>query len=129
MSYFPYGSYQVYYESHGTGRPLTLLHGNTASGRMFDPIIPVLAEKYRVITMDFLGCGRSDRIATWPPICGTNGQIRSALYVSILGSAKSISSGPAAALWRRSMPRWNIRSLYGRWLPTASRASVPIRSS
>lgn len=66
MSYFPYGSYQVYYESHGTGRPLTLLHGNTASCRMFDPIIPVLAEKYRVITMDFLGCGRSDRIATWP---------------------------------------------------------------
>ena len=66
MSYFPYGSYQVYYESHGTGRPLTLLHGNTASCRMFDPIIPLLAEKYHVITMDFLGCGRSDRIATWP---------------------------------------------------------------
>ena len=66
MRYFPYGSYQVYYESHSAGRPLILLHGNTASGRMFDPIIPVLAEKYRVITMDFLGCGRSDRIATWP---------------------------------------------------------------
>ena len=66
MRYFPYGSYQVYYESHSAGRPLILLHGNTASGRMFDPIIPVLAEKYRVITMDFLGCGRSDRIAIWP---------------------------------------------------------------
>ena len=44
MRYFPYGSYQVYYESHSAGRPLILLHGNTASGRMFDPIIPVLAE-------------------------------------------------------------------------------------
>ena len=48
MRYFPYGSYQVYYESHSAGRPLILLHGNTASGRMFDPIIPVLAEKYRI---------------------------------------------------------------------------------
>ena len=66
MSYFPYGSHQISYESHGAGTPLILLHGNTASGRMFDPIIPLLAEKYRVITMDFLGCGRSDRIATWP---------------------------------------------------------------
>ena len=66
MSYFPYGSYQVYYESHGTGRPLTLLHGNTASCRMFDPIIPLLAEKYHVITMDFLGCGQSDHLPSWP---------------------------------------------------------------
>ena len=66
MSFFPYDSHQIYYESHGTGRPLTLLHGNTASCRMFDPIIPLLAEKYHVITMDFLGCGRSDRLAAWP---------------------------------------------------------------
>ena len=66
MSYFSYGSHQIYYESHGTGRPLMLLHGNTASCRMFDPIIPMLAEKYHVITMDFLGCGRSDHLASWP---------------------------------------------------------------
>ena len=66
MSYFPYGSHQIYYESHGSGRPLILLHGNTASSRMFDPIIPMLAEKYRVITLDFLGCGRSDHLPSWP---------------------------------------------------------------
>ena len=66
MSFFPYGSHQIYYESHGAGRPLMLLHGNTASCRMFDPIIPMLAEKYHVITMDFLGCGRSDHLASWP---------------------------------------------------------------
>ena len=66
MSYFPLGSHQVYYESHGDGKPLILLHGNTASGRMFDPIIPMLTGKYHVITMDFLGCGRSDQMASWP---------------------------------------------------------------
>ena len=66
MSYFPYGSHQIYYESRGAGKPLILLHGNTASSRMFDPIIPILAQKYRVITMDFLGCGRSDHLPSWP---------------------------------------------------------------
>ena len=66
MSYFPLGSHQVYYESHGDGKPLILLHGNTASGRMFDPIIAMLTGKYHVITMDFLGCGRSDQMASWP---------------------------------------------------------------
>ena len=66
MSYFSYGSHQIYYERHGTGKPLILLHGNTASCRMFDPILPLLAEKYRVITMDFLGCGRSDHLSAWP---------------------------------------------------------------
>ena len=66
MSFFSYGSHQICYESHGAGRPLILLHGNTASGKMFDPIIPLLSEKYRVINMDFLGCGRSDRMAVWP---------------------------------------------------------------
>ena len=66
MSFFPYGSHQIYFESHGSGKPLVLLHGNTASCRMFDPIIPMLAEKYHVITMNFLGCGRSDHLAYWP---------------------------------------------------------------
>ena len=49
MSYFSYGSHQIYYESHGEGKPLILLHGNTASCRMFDPIIPLLAGKYHVV--------------------------------------------------------------------------------
>ena len=66
MSYFPYGSHQIYYEIHGDGEPLILLHGNTASCRMFDSIIPALAAHYQVITMDFLGCGRSDHLLSFP---------------------------------------------------------------
>lgn len=66
MSYFTYENRRIYFECHGVGKPLILLHGNTASCRMFDPIIPVLAQKYMVITMDFLGCGQSDRLTCWP---------------------------------------------------------------
>ena len=66
MGYFKYCDKQVYYEETGAGTPLILLHGNTACGKMFDPIVPALAEKYRVIVPDFLGNGRSDRLDKWP---------------------------------------------------------------
>ena len=46
MSYFLYGSHRIYYDRQGTGKPLILLHGNTASGRMFAPLIPALSERY-----------------------------------------------------------------------------------
>ena len=32
----------LYYETHGTGRPLILLHGGLMSGEMFGPVIPAL---------------------------------------------------------------------------------------
>ena len=66
MSYCNYNERKIYYEEQGKGLPLLLLHGNTTCGRMFDPIVPKLSEKYHVIVLDFLGCGRSDRIEIWP---------------------------------------------------------------
>jgi len=49
----------LYYESHGTGRPLILLHGGLGSGEMFGPIIPTLSERHRVLTVDLQGHGRT----------------------------------------------------------------------
>lgn len=66
VSYFDYQGKKIYFEEAGTGRPLLLLHGNTSSGMMFAPVIPMLTAKHHVIVPDFLGCGRSDRIAEWP---------------------------------------------------------------
>lgn len=66
MSYFAYCGKRISYEVCGNGEPLVLLHGNTVSSRFFAPIIPQLSGKYRVITLDFLGCGQSERIETWP---------------------------------------------------------------
>ena len=40
----------LYYESHGTGRPLILLHGGLASGEMFGPILPALSASHRVVS-------------------------------------------------------------------------------
>jgi 2-succinyl-6-hydroxy-2,4-cyclohexadiene-1-carboxylate synthase len=49
-----------YFEAHGAGRPLLLLHGFTGSSQNWLPLIPALAEKYRVIALDLLGHGRTD---------------------------------------------------------------------
>jgi pimeloyl-ACP methyl ester carboxylesterase len=49
----------LYYETHGTGRPLILLHGGLGSSEMFGPIIPVLAQNHQVIAVDLQGHGRT----------------------------------------------------------------------
>ena len=49
----------MYYETHGTGSPLVLLHGGLGSGEMFGPVVPALAERYQVILPDLQGHGRT----------------------------------------------------------------------
>ncbi len=49
----------LYYETHGAGRPMVLLHGGLGSGEMFGPILPALAERHQVIVADLQGHGRT----------------------------------------------------------------------
>jgi len=49
----------LYYETHGTGRPMILLHGGLGSGEMFGPILPTLAADHQVIAVDLQGHGRT----------------------------------------------------------------------
>src|SRR3989337_4605042 len=49
----------LYYETHGAGRPMILLHGGLGSGEMFGPILPELSQNHRVIAVDLQGHGRT----------------------------------------------------------------------
>ena len=49
----------LYYETHGSGRPMILLHGGLGSGEMFGPALPVLAADRQVIAVDLQGHGRT----------------------------------------------------------------------
>jgi pimeloyl-ACP methyl ester carboxylesterase len=50
---------KLYYGTHGTGRPLILLHGGLMMGELFGPVIPLLAQQHQVITPDLQGHGRT----------------------------------------------------------------------
>jgi pimeloyl-ACP methyl ester carboxylesterase len=49
----------LYYETHGGGRPMILLHGGLGAGSMFAPILPALTGDHRVILPDLQGHGRT----------------------------------------------------------------------
>ncbi len=49
----------LYYETHGAGRPLILLHGGLGSGEMFGPVLPLLAAGHQVVAPDLQGHGRT----------------------------------------------------------------------
>jgi len=50
---------KLYYEIHGAGAPLILLHGGLGAISMFGPNLPALAEGRQVIAVDLQGHGRT----------------------------------------------------------------------
>ncbi len=66
MPYFTYKDKNVYYKETGEGAPLLFLHGNTASSNMFEELYREYLPEYRVVLIDFLGHGQSDRLERFP---------------------------------------------------------------
>lgn len=66
MAYFPYQGKSIFYDEYGQGEPLIFLHGNTASSNMFLEIAERYQENFKVVLIDFLGHGRSDRLKEFP---------------------------------------------------------------
>jgi pimeloyl-ACP methyl ester carboxylesterase len=50
---------KLYYEIHGAGRPLVLLHGGLGAIEMFGANLPALAKRHKVIALDLQGHGRT----------------------------------------------------------------------
>ena len=49
----------MYYEVHGAGQPLILLHGGLGLTSMFGDVLPLLAEDHQVIAVDLQAHGRT----------------------------------------------------------------------
>src|SRR5438105_7913793 len=59
------GEIELYYEDHGSGDPVVLIHGYPLSGASWEKQVSVLLEAgYRVITYDRRGFGKSSQPAT-----------------------------------------------------------------
>src|SRR5450755_760035 len=69
MSYITVGKenssdIELYYEDHGSGQPIVLIHGYPLSGASWDKQVPALLDAgYRVITYDRRGFGKSSQPA------------------------------------------------------------------
>jgi pimeloyl-ACP methyl ester carboxylesterase len=50
----------IYYEVHGTGEPVLLVHGFPLSGRLWQPLVESMKDDYRLIIPDLRGFGRSE---------------------------------------------------------------------
>jgi pimeloyl-ACP methyl ester carboxylesterase len=55
---------RLYYELHGSGEPLALVHGSWADATAWRFVVPGLAENFRVLSYDRRGHSRSERPAT-----------------------------------------------------------------
>src|SRR5713101_4088574 len=59
------GSIDLYYEDHGSGKPVVLIHGYPLSGRSWErQTLALLREGYRVVTYDRRGFGKSSQPTT-----------------------------------------------------------------
>ena len=54
---------ELYYEIHGEGKPLVLISGLGYSSWQWHKMVPLLAEKFKVIIFDNRGVGQSDKPA------------------------------------------------------------------
>lgn len=59
-SYFDVNGVRIYYEIHGSGESLVLLHGSMVDHRHWQPQIMPFSKHYKVISYDLRGYGKSD---------------------------------------------------------------------
>lgn len=69
MSYLKYEGKNIYYKACGEGRPLIIIHGDTASSKMLMPEVKFYAKSFKVIALDLLGQGKSQRVEEMPLNC------------------------------------------------------------
>lgn len=99
MSYFNYQSKKIYYKESGSGKPVVFLHGNTASSKMFDLILPLYEDQFRVILIDFLGHGRSDRLEEFPADLWTEEARQTTALLEHLDLGKVNLVGTSGGAW------------------------------
>jgi haloalkane dehalogenase len=61
--YVTVGEARIHYIDQGQGQTILCLHGEPTWSYLYRKMIPPLAENHRVLAMDFVGFGRSDKYA------------------------------------------------------------------
>jgi haloalkane dehalogenase len=61
--YISLNGLRVHYLDEGRGQSILCLHGEPTWSYLYRKMIPILSQSYRLLTMDFIGFGRSDKFA------------------------------------------------------------------
>lgn len=99
MAYFQYGGKNIFYEEFGQGIPILFLHGNTASSKMFELLMPLYAENFRCILIDFLGNGQSDRVERFSPDLWYEEALQTITLTEYLHCGKVSLVGTSGGAW------------------------------
>jgi pimeloyl-ACP methyl ester carboxylesterase len=99
MPYFNYQNKQIFYEEIGAGFPTVLLHGNTGSSKMFDVLIPMYKDRLKLILIDFLGNGNSDRFDEVPANIWQDEGSQTIALIEFLGYPKVNLIGTSGGAW------------------------------
>ena len=59
--YIEINGYQIHYIEAGTGEPLLMIPGSFSTYRVWNRIIPYLSDNFRIIAVDYVGTGASDK--------------------------------------------------------------------
>ena len=137
----------------GAGAPLVLLHGLGSSRRAWDPVVPVLAERFHVVTVDLPGFGNSKPLPPHlepqpaalaaavgelveelgidaPHVVGNSLGGWVALEVAHSRPVSSLTLLSPAGLWPGNTPRYNQATLRAtRWLARHGRPLSPLMAS
>lgn len=60
-TYITFKGHRIFTTAYGTGVPILVLHGFPTASYDFARLVPLLADRYRLILFDFLGYGFSDK--------------------------------------------------------------------
>ena len=90
--YAPVGDLRMYYEIHGRGAPLVLLHGAYMTIDMMGPVLSGLAQTRRVIAVEQQGHGRTadiDRPVTYEQMADDTAALVRHLEICLLYTSPS----------------------------------------
>ncbi|MGH8928248.1 MAG: alpha/beta fold hydrolase [Acidimicrobiia bacterium] len=86
--YVPVNGLEMYYELHGAGQPLVLLHGAfSAIGTSFGKLLPELAKHRQVVAFELQGHGRTADIDRPMTLEGMADDVAAAVGALNLGQA------------------------------------------
>ena len=124
MACFSYRGKSVFYEECGQGTPLVFLHGNTASSKLFLPILALYSGRYRCICPDFLGNGQSDRVEAFPTDLWQDEGRQVIALIRHLNCGKACLAGTSGGAWAALNAALECRSWCAPWLRTALTLSL-----